>query len=355
MRGGIDKKTLGLAVALLALALAFLPACSKDNEDAVATPPAATQEDAVVKLDPAAVLAKVNGAAITQGDFDRELKSYESMARREGRAINPEEFAQLESMTLERLINMELLYQEAKNKGLTVTEEAIDSQIEQAQKRFKTEGEFEQMLASLNVDMAGLRNQIERMELTQQLIRRVFSDQIAVSDTEVKDFYETNKDRFLTPAQVRASHILVKLEQDASDEDRGKAREKIEMVEARLKKGEDFAQLAQEFSDCPSASRGGDLGFFSRGRMVKPFEDAAFALKKDELSPITQTQFGFHIIKQTGEKPEELTPLDKAAARIKYNLKQSKLNQMVQENLARLKDEAKLEILTEKPVFGHTL
>lgn len=88
---------------------------------------------------------------------------------------------------------------------------------------------------------------------------------------------------------IRASHILVK------------TREKAEEILEELKMGADFAKLAREHSECPSKKRGGDLGRFSRGKMVKSFERAVFALKKSQISDIVQTQFGYHIIRRTND------------------------------------------------------
>jgi peptidyl-prolyl cis-trans isomerase D len=116
---------------------------------------------------------------------------------------------------------------------------------------------------------------------------------------EVGRVFESRKSQFL-PECRRARHILIKVPETAGADEKASARQKIEGVLERVKAGADFARVARETSDDGSASEGGDLGCFQHGRMVKPFEDAAFALKVGEVSPIVETQFGYHVIKLEG-------------------------------------------------------
>ena len=104
------------------------------------------------------------------------------------------------------------------------------------------------------------------------------------------------------PGTIRASHILIAYQGSGVEgvtRSKEEARKSIDDILARLKKGEDFAELAATYSDCPSAEQGGDLGFFGRGRMVAPFDQAAFALTPNKISGVVETQFGYHIIKRT--------------------------------------------------------
>jgi peptidyl-prolyl cis-trans isomerase D len=133
------------------------------------------------------------------------------------------------------------------------------------------------------------------------------SDQ--VSDEDLHALYDEHSDRYIVPEQRRARHILISLPPDAGDDAVQKARAKAESILARLDKGESFEKLAREFSDDPgSASKGGDLGYFSRGEMTPEFEKVAFSLKKGEHSGIVKTPFGFHIIEVTDIKPQVTKP-----------------------------------------------
>jgi len=143
-------------------------------------------------------------------------------------------------------------------------------------------------------------------------------DHQKVSAEDVQKHYQDNQQQFTTPEQVRASHILFKT--DGKDE--AAVRKQAEAVLARAKAGEDFAKLANEYTEEEvGKTRGGDLDFFGRGQMAKEFEEAAFALKPGQISDIVKTSFGLHIIKTTDHKPETKRPLEEVRAQIEDQLK----------------------------------
>jgi peptidyl-prolyl cis-trans isomerase D len=143
-------------------------------------------------------------------------------------------------------------------------------------------------------------------------------EKVNPTDKEIADFYKSNlKSLFSYPDRVRARHILIGVAPNASDKDRAAAKAKAEKILEQLKKGADFAKLAAQYSDDPgSRERGGDLGFFERGQMIKPFEDAAFALKPGQLSGVVETRFGYHIIQVEEAKPAHTDTLVQAKLRI---------------------------------------
>jgi peptidyl-prolyl cis-trans isomerase D len=141
---------------------------------------------------------------------------------------------------------------------------------------------------------------------------------ITVPENDLKEYFKANEARYGTPEERRASHILVKAETGAPADVRAKARAKAESLLAEVKKNPaGFAELAKKNSDDPgSAERGGDLDFFGRGAMVKPFEDAAFTLKPGEISGIVESDFGYHIIQVTGARGGEKKTLEQVRAQI---------------------------------------
>lgn len=161
--------------------------------------------------------------------------------------------------------------------------------------------------------------------------------QISVSDADIKSYYEQNAKRFTEEQQRRASHILIKAGKEASAAEKAAAKEKAEKLLAELRKTPaDFARLAKENSQDPgSAERGGDLDFFSKGMMVKPFEDATFALKKGEISNVVESDFGYHIIQLTDIKPGATKSLDEVkgeiAAEIKKQLTAKKFAELAEQ------------------------
>jgi len=124
-----------------------------------------------------------------------------------------------------------------------------------------------------------------------------FREKIPVNDQLIKDFYEDNIEMFKQEKQIKARHILFKLKRDASEDETNKVREKALSILKRAQGGEDFALLAKKYSEGPTREGGGDLGYFSKGQMIKPFEEAAFKMKKGQISDLVRTSFGFHIIK----------------------------------------------------------
>ncbi|CAH2909540.1 MAG: Peptidyl-prolyl cis-trans isomerase PpiD (EC [uncultured Paraburkholderia sp.] len=145
------------------------------------------------------------------------------------------------------------------------------------------------------------------------------------SDADLKKYYDDNIAHYRTEGQVRASHILIAAPKDASAADKAKAKQKAEELLAQVKAHPDqFAQIAQQNSQDPgSAAKGGDLGYFGRGMIAggQAFDNAVFALKKDEVSGIVQTDFGYHIVKVTDVKPAVTRPFDEVKDQIARDLK----------------------------------
>ena len=158
------------------------------------------------------------------------------------------------------------------------------------------------------------------------LSKDAVADQLVIGDEEIRKEYDAHPERFRQGGERRVSHILIQADKSAGDEALKAAREKAEALLKQIKaKPADFEKLAKANSQDPgSAEKGGDLGFFARGAMVKPFEDAAFALEAEgALSPVVQSDFGFHIIKLTGVKPEKIRPFNEAKIEIAAELKRT--------------------------------
>ena len=152
------------------------------------------------------------------------------------------------------------------------------------------------------------------------------SSQMSVSDDEINEYYKQNLNNYSSPEQRRASHILIKVNKDASAADKAAAKTKADEVLALVKKQPgNFAQLAKQYSqDEGSAGQGGDLDYFGKGMMLKPFEEAAYKLKQDEISDLVETDFGYHIIRVTGIKPAALKPIEQVKAQISEEIKKQK-------------------------------
>ena len=179
--------------------------------------------------------------------------------------------------------------------------------------------------------------------MIQQLIKKEVDQKVEISDKESKTFYDTNPQLFQQPERVKASHILIKVDEGAPDEKKNEARKKIKEIQQKAQQGEDFAELAKNYSEGPSAPRGGDLGFFGRGQMVKPFEEAAFGLEANETSDIVETRFGYHLIKVFEKEPAKQVAYAEVKDRIDKHLKDQKLRTERQLYFDKLREGAKID------------
>jgi peptidyl-prolyl cis-trans isomerase C len=198
-------------------------------------------------------------------------------------------------------------------------------------------------LTQMNLSEAEVRAQIERGLAIRELINQQITNKITVSEAQTKAYYDSNPQMFKQPEQVKASHILIKVDAGAVEAQKKEARQKIENVQQKVKNGDDFAQLAKEYSEGPSKTRGGDLGYFQRGQMVKPFDDAAFSMKKDEVSGIVETRFGYHIIKVYDKKPAQTLAYADVKERLSERIKQEEVEKQATEYISQLKKDAKIE------------
>jgi peptidyl-prolyl cis-trans isomerase C len=293
-------------------------------------------------------IAVVNGSVITQEDFDREMSRVQRQFLNMGKHLNDSQMPKIKKEVLENLIGFELLYQESQKKAIKIDEAIINKQVMTLKKRFPSEAEFKSALTKANLSEVAIKNQIARGLAIEQLICTYVTKNATFSDEEIKAFYESHPNLFKQPEQVRASHILIKVDPQANEVKRAEAQKKIKEIQQKLQKGEDFATLATALSEGPSKAKGGDLGYFSRGRMVKSFEEAAFALRPNEVSDIVETKFGYHLIKVIEKRPETTTAFEDAKDKLGQYLKQQKVQKEVSIYVDKLKEKAKVErFLTE--------
>lgn len=300
-------------------------------------------QSTAVATDATTNVAEVNGIAISKSDFDQEMNTVRERMARSGQTVAEEQLAGFQDNVLDSLINRELLSQESKKKGITIDEQVVTEKIESIKSRFPNDSDFKNALERMHLSEETLKAQIRKDLAINELVESSVASKISVSEEEIKAFYEGHPRAFVQPEQVKASHILIKVDAKADEAARADAKKQIEELQKRIEKGEDFATLAKEFSQCPSSAKGGDLGYFKRGQMVKPFEDAAFALKSGELSDVVETEYGYHIIKVVEKKPETVIPLDDIKERLSQHLKNEKIQKEFLIYLQGLKDKAQIK------------
>ena len=288
-------------------------------------------------------VAVINGVVITQAHFDKELKVHLERVSRQGKQISEEQITALKKDVLDGLIEREVLYQESQKAGIKIDEQKVNDQMAGIRKRFPNEEEFKKALASMGLTEEEVRTQIQRGLSIRGLIDQKVANKIVVTDEETKAYYDGNPQLFKQPEQIKASHILIKVEPTADDATKAAARKKIEDIRKKLTDGGDFAELAKEYSEGPSAPKGGDLGYFRRGQMVKAFDDTAFSMKTNEVSGLVETRFGYHLIKVYDKKPEQTLAYAEVKDKIAQRLKQEKIEKGASAYVENLKKDAKIE------------
>jgi len=292
--------------------------------------------------------AVVNGSVITQAELDSQINMIIDRLHNSGRFPNVSELSQIKMQVLENLIARELLYQESQKKGFKADQEAVNAQLGTLKAQFPNEAEFQNALSRMDLTESSLRLKIKRDLAIRKLVDDEIAGKVTVSDKEIKDYYDSNPETFQTPERVRASHILIKVDPNSDESQKTEARDKISQIQKKLQKGQDFSALATEYSEGPSGPKGGDLGYFTRGQMVKPFEDAAFTMKPGEVSGMVETRFGYHLIKVTDKTPESKLSYDDVKEKLGEFLKQRKVQEEIQPYVKNLEQEAKIERLVEE-------
>ena len=225
---------------------------------------------------------------------------------------------------LDSLITNKVIEMEASKEKVKVTGNEIDDELTKLQESYGGEEAFAAALEQNQVSMDRIREDIEVYLLAEKMI----GASIDVSEEEMKNYFEENKESFDQKEQVKASHILVEDEATAMK------------VKEELDQGKDFAELAKEFStDSSNAENGGDLGYFSKGEMAEEFEKTAFALEAGAISEPVKTEFGYHIIKLVDKKAAKAAEFDEHKEEIKELL----FDQEVQAEYTNWLEEKKAE------------
>jgi len=248
----------------------------------------------------------VNGVDIERAMVDRQVAILVPQAG----VTNPASVEEVRQEVLEQLITQELLWQMAEDRGYIVDDAAVYQRLQGVKGEFRSEEEFRAQVEAGGFNEATYLEDLRQRLSVEQLISEDVARRSRVSNEEIDQFYVENLDAMQLPEEIHASHILIEVERD-DETAAAAAREKIDELLARARSGSDFGTLAREHSEGPTATQGGDLGFFGRGQMVAPFERAAFALQPGEISDVVRTQFGFHIIMLEARRGGEL--LAKAA------------------------------------------
>ena len=305
--------------------------------------------DALSQTDssPNATVAIVNDIPITEADVTLEVKRIQFQAKAMQKPLDQSMMLSMREKVIDSLINRELLLQQSKAKGITTDEADIDNSIDQIKRRLEAGQSFESLMKEMGISMKTMRTQVGQASAIQKLLEVEVYPQAMVSEKESRIFFENNPQYFKKPEEVKASHILIQVAPDASAEEKLAARKKIEDIQIKIEAGDDFADLARQYSEGPSSANGGDLGYFDRKKMVKPFSDAAFELKPGQVSDIVETRFGFHLIKVYDKKDKSSYVFEDIKDRLGEILQQQKMQEETVRYLEELRRTANVKRITQ--------
>lgn len=254
---------------------------------------------------------EVNGVKFTNGQVDGEVaRNIEGLSRN----LTPDRLEKMmpevRKEVVEDFINRTILNQEAKKLKLEASEKEIDDAIGKVTAGLPQGATIEDLLSKMHMTEKDFRDRVALSVKMNKLMLSLPQGNVKPGEKEITAYYEANKDKFKAPESVHARHILVGTDSRDDEKALSVKKAKAEMLRSKLLAGADFADLAKN-SDCPSKNNGGDLGEFSRGQMVKSFEDAAFSQKVNEIGPVVKTDFGFHVIQVLAHTEAKAIALDK--------------------------------------------
>lgn len=279
------------------------------------------------------LVAEVNGNPITVETFNRK---YHRFIQRFNIPVaeSPSAAKELKAGFLNKLIETELLLQEAAARGLTVTDEELDREINQLKEDYPKDT-LDEALERIGLKLEEWKEDRKEKLLIDKLIQMEIDSNIHVSDEEILEYYKANKEKYQLPLMVRARQIVVATEEEAK------------ALRTRLLKGEDFAKLARKYSLSPDAQAGGELGVFAKGQMPEEFDNVVFRYRVGSISKVVKSPYGYHIFKVEDRIRPRVQKLEEVRDQIAAEIFQDRQEAYFKEWLESLKKQARITIYPE--------
>ena len=292
------------------------------------------------------VIAVVNGRAITLSELkERKAPLVKQVSEIYSGAEREKRLADMEKKVMDSLVEDLLLETEAEKSGVKASERDIDDAVEDVKKQNSLNDEtLKDALKREGLTYEMYRAQIKRQIEKSRMIGQQVRAKVTVTDRDLIEYYERNKRLFLKDEEVNVSHILFLVPEKAPDAEVEKIRKQASDVLDAAKRGKDFPELAQKYSQDASGKQGGSLGFFKKGQLLPSFEGAAFSLKKGEISDVVRTEYGFHIIKVDDVKEAAPEPFESVKEKIRSTVTSEMMEQRYKEWMEELKKSAVIEI-----------
>jgi len=292
------------------------------------------------------VVAVVNEEVITLSEVDRVIAPFlKEAVKAEDRLERKEQLNRIRRQALDTLIEEKLLDYEIKKAGIKVTPREVEAIVDDIKKQNKaTQQDLEMALAKEGLTFEQYKTQIEKRILRTKLVQWSAKVEPQASEKQLRDFYEQNAERYKTPETFRPAHILFGIPKEAPPEKVQEVRKKCQEVLERIRKGEDFGEMALLYSQDPSAKERGDLGYFKKGELLPAFEKELNRLRVGEVGGIIRTEFGFHLIKLLDRRGGTPMPFEEAKARVQREYFESEMDRAVRRFITSLKEKSVIDI-----------
>jgi peptidyl-prolyl cis-trans isomerase C len=340
------RRTLLSFVILSAALCSIAPA--QQNAPATAIPTPATGNESADL-----VVARVSGQPITEKqvvDVIDEIAGQKQMPLDQLQQRNSLLFKD----AVDNLIMAAILKNEARQRNLTIDKSVVDKQLQNFSQQFKSREDFEKAMANQGLTEEALRKNIESSLSIQEVINQAIKDLPSATEEDIRKFYDDNPDKFPMPERVHVAQILLKADPQSTPEQKAEVKKKLEGIRSEIEsKTITFADAAAKYSqDSSSAQKGGDMGFVPRGKMVKSFEDAAFSAQVGGLSPIVESQAGYHLLQVLELRPAGKASFEEAKPAIKRYLDQRIKVNATQKYVDELKAKASIETFMTQEEFA---
>lgn len=329
-------------VVLFVLSVFSLQAAAQQSKGAQKSSPAKVGKDKYSGIFPE-VVAKVGDMPVYGRDLENEVrKELLQMGSPNWRDLKEDYRGQLVYSILTNMINSKLLFNEAVAKGVSASDSEVQDEYLKLTERFKDEADMNAYLDRLKIDKATVVNELHKSLVISKFVDQAIRSRIAVTPEMMQKYYAEHKAEFKHPDIVRTSQIVI--QSDGAPESDAKAKKQAEDILARIKKGENFADLARKYSTGPSAPEGGDIGFYSKESMPAEYAEVAFSLPVGESKMISSDQ-GYRIIKVTDKKNEGTASFEESEGALRDFLKEELTQTEVLKLVNALRDRSEIDYL----------
>jgi len=313
-----------------ALALALVAACAPTDPK-----------------NPKFIVAQVGSAKITRAQLNDEVSKMTKRIGMDAAQLNEDQASSLEWYALNEMVDRLVVRQALSAEQNAEVTRQVDERLSGIKSQFGDDAGYQKALEGEGLSEQEIRDDIAFRASIQALLPK---DGSAPSMDDAKAFYDSNPELWKSPEQVRARHVLVRTEPNASIEQSGASKKAADAARARVAKGEDFGKVASEVSEDPgSKTQGGELPPFGRGQMVPEFEKAAFDTAPGKMSPVFKTDYGYHFLQVLEKKAARTVPFEEVAPRIVQAVGQQKEAESARKLVAELKEKAKVELHIPEP------